>query len=115
MIWQIRWFFDQTGASRLVMAMKGKRNPDYGEISRAARCLWEVLDETLPYGAPVLLVLEQDIAKALGTLMRRFSGGRRQIVVVDNIRTEEGDYMDFGKPVMAGMVIPVIIKTMVFG
>lgn len=115
LIWQIRWFLDQTGASRLVMAMKGKRNPDYGEISRAARCLWEALDETLPYGAPVLLVLEQDMAKALGTLLRRFSGGRRQLVVVDNIRTEEGDYMDFGKPVMAGMVIPVIIKTMVFG
>ena len=49
LIWQIRWFLDQTGASRLVMAMRGgggggggKRNPDYGEIMPGGRCLWKL-------------------------------------------------------------------------
>ena len=50
-----------------------------------------------------------------GELIRRLSGGRRQVVAADSIQTEEGDYIDFGKPVMNGMVIPVVIKTMVFG
>ena len=48
-------------------------------------------------------------------MIRRLSGGRRQVVAADSIQTEEGDYIDFGKPVMNGMVIPVVIKTMVFG
>lgn len=112
---QLRWFLGQTGASRIVLAMKGKQNPDYEELKRAAECIWQALDEVLPEGAPVLLIIEHDIAKAMGNLIRRTAGGKRQVAAADRIQADEGDYIDFGKPVMEGMVIPVVIKTMVFG
>ena len=112
---QVRWFMEQTGADRIVLAMEGKKDPDYEEIRRGAECIWQVLDEMLPPEAPVLLVIENDIAKAMGVLMKRLSRKKRQIAVIDSIRTEAGDYLDFGKPVMDGMVIPVVIKTLVFG
>lgn len=115
LIRQLHWFLSQTGSGRMVLAMEGKRNPDYEELKRAAECIWKALDGILPVGEPVLLVIEHDIAKAMGELIRRLSGGRRQVVAADSIQTEEGDYIDFGKPVMNGMVIPVVIKTMVFG
>ena len=115
LIRQLRWFLEQTGADRIVLAMKGKRNPDYEELKRAAECIWRALDEVLPTEAPILLVIEHDIGKAMGELIRRMAGGKRQVAAADRIWVDEGDYIDFGKPVMGGMVIPVVIKTMVFG
>ena len=59
----------------------------------------------------LLVVLEQDLAKALGLLMKRQAGGRR-IICLDRIRALPGDYIDVGHSV-AGTV-PVIVKTLIF-
>ena len=61
------------------------------------------------------MVLEKDIAKALGLRIREELGGRRKVVCIDGIRAEQGDYVDLGRPVMNGMVIPVVVKTLLFG
>ena len=63
LIRQLHWFLSQTGSGRMVLAMEGKRNPDYEELKRAAECIWKALDGILPVGEPVLLVIEHDIAK----------------------------------------------------
>lgn len=39
----------------------------------------------------------------------------RNIVVIDEIRVEDNNFVDFGKPVMNGLVIPVVVKTLLFG
>ena len=57
----------------------------------------------------------EDIAKALGLRIREELGGRRKVVCIDGIRAEQGDYVDLGRPVMDGMVIPVVVKTLLFG
>ena len=33
----------------------------------------------------------------------------------DGVEVEEGNYMDLGHPVMGGLVIPVVVKTLLFG
>ena len=30
-------------------------------------------------------------------------------------KTVDGEYVDMGKPMMNGMVIPVVVKTLIFG
>ena len=112
---KLRWFLEQSSAEQMVLALPGKNDPTYGELKTLAACLSGAMDRCLPTGAPVLIALEQDIAKALGVLLEAVLRGRRQVVCIDGIKVEQGDYVDFGKPVLDGLVIPVVVKTLLFG
>ena len=70
---------------------------------------------TIPTGEPFLFVVREDMAKALGQLLRQRFLKERNIVVIDEIRVEDNNFVDFGKPVMNGLVIPVVVKTLLFG
>ena len=70
---------------------------------------------TIPTGEPLLFVVREVMAKALGQLLRQRFLKERNIVVIDEIRVEDNNFVDFGKPVMNGLVIPVVVKTLLFG
>jgi len=112
---KIRWFLGQSESDRLILALPGAANPDYDELKILARSLCRAIDEALPEGAPALVVLEQDIAKALGILMEKEWNGRRKVACIDGIKVEQGDYVDLGRPMLNGLVIPVVVKTLLFG
>lgn len=112
---KIRWFLQQSESERLILALPGLANPEYKEIKILAHCLCEAADRALPADEPVLIVLEQDIAKALGILMEKELSGRRKVACIDGIKVEQGDYVDLGKPMLNGLVIPVVVKTLLFG
>ncbi|MEG1205710.1 MAG: ethanolamine ammonia-lyase reactivating factor EutA [Angelakisella sp.] len=112
---RVQWFLEQSDATGLVLSAKGKKNPDYSELKRFAAVLAGGLDSRLPPGAPLLVAVECDIAKALGQLIWAALGGRRQLCCIDSVHMEQGDYLDFGAPLMDGLVIPVVVKTLIFG
>ena len=99
----------------MILALPGLADPTYDQLCTLAACLAEGLDRALPPGQPVLVVLEQDMAKALGLLLAGQLAGRRQTVCIDGIHVDQGDYVDLGRPVMDGLVIPVVVKTLLFG
>ncbi len=112
---RVRWFLDQCGAERMILALPGKADPGYRELQAAAGAIAEALDQALPPGAPVLVVVERDMAKALGQAMESLLRDRREVAALDSIRVEQNDYVDLGRPLMGGMVIPVVVKTLIFG
>ena len=73
------------------------------------------LDEFLPDGEPMIIVTQSDIAKVLGQVLKRLYGQKRDIISVDSISVDDGDFVDLGSPLMDGMVIPVVVKTLIFG
>ena len=109
------WFLKQSDCDHFILAMPGKKDPDYSEVKEAARCIVEAADGVLPADKPILVVLEQDMAKALGFAMKTFSNNRRKVAAIDSIAVEGGDYVDIGRPLMDGLVVPVVVKTLVFG
>ena len=112
---RIQWVLGQNDEEHFIMAMPGKRNPGYMEMKRAAASIRQIMDRVQPPGEPILLVIESDIAKAMGQMIRQQPDLKRQVVAIDSIHVEDGEYVDMGKPMMNGMVIPVVVKTLIFG
>ena len=109
------WFMQQSDCDHFILAMPGKKDPDYHEVKAMARCIVEAADYVLPAGKPILVVLEQDMAKALGFAMKDCAVCRRKVAAIDSIAVEASDYVDIGRPLMDGLVVPVVVKTLVFG
>ena len=114
-IQRIQWVLGQNDEEHFILAMPGKRNPGYMEMKRAAASIRQIMDRVQPPGEPILLVIESDIAKAMGQMIRQQPDLKRQVVAIDSIHVEDGEYVDMGKPMMNGMVIPVVVKTLIFG
>ena len=90
-----------------VLTMPGIRSPSYGEIRTLA-------EEIAASGAePVLVCLEQDMAKALGQALAVRLGQDAKILCIDRVRLREESYLDVGTPV--GPAFPVVVKTLVLG
>ena len=80
-----------------------------------AETLAGTLDRTLPEGAPLLVIVRRDMAKALGQRLAALLGARRPVAVLDGISADQGTFIDLGRPVMDGMALPVVVKTLLFG
>lgn len=94
-----------TQENRAVLSYAGKQSPGYGEITRMAE---EILSRTQP---PILLCLQQDMAKALGQALALRLPKDAEILCIDRIRVGEGSFLDIGAPV--GCALPVVVKTLV--
>lgn len=63
---------------------------------------------------PLLLVIENDIAKALGQAIKVQLDNNKDLICIDGIATRDGDYIDVGEPIGEGGVLPVVVKTIIF-
>jgi ethanolamine utilization protein EutA len=89
-----------------VLAMPGFSAAGYAQIAALAN----VIADSFPPG-PVYLVLEQDMAKALGQALALRLSAERELLCLDRLRLEENSYLDVGAPV--GPALPVVIKTLI--
>lgn len=111
---RMSWFAQQSGSTRMLLSLRGQRDPTYEAVKTLAACLVRAADPALPPGEPLLIALEEDMAKALGAAMGPLLRGR-PLVSIDSVHMEDGDYVDLGRPLMNGLVIPVVVKTLLFG
>jgi len=89
-----------------ILALTGPAAPEYRDIRDLANGLAEGCRE-----GPLLVCLEQDMAKALGQALALRLGDSRSVLCLDRVKLEEGDYLDVGAPV--GPALPVVVKTLV--
>lgn len=89
-----------------ILSLEGIQSPSYRQIRELAE---EILSQMQP---PVLLCLEQDMAKALGQALALRLPPDAPVLCIDRIRLGEGSFLDIGTPV--GSAVPVVVKTLVF-
>ena len=89
-----------------VLALEGLRSPGYGQVAGLAEEAAEMFA-----GRPVLLALQEDMAKALGQQLALRLGSGAQILCIDRVKLRSGDYLDVGHPV--GPALPVVVKTLI--
>lgn len=111
---KLRWFCHGEEEQQIALAIKGVKNPSFGQVCRIAQEILKGMEDILKTTLPVIVITEHDMAKALGQTLHRHLGYRREVVCLDDISVENGDYIDIGKPLAGGRVVPVVIKTLVF-
>ena len=89
----------------VIVSLEGIPSPSYRQVTELAE---EILSRMSP---PILLCVEQDMAKALGQALAVRLPTDAPILCIDRIRVGEGSFLDIGAPV--GSALPVVVKTLV--
>ena len=92
------------------ICMDGVQAPPYALVEQAAQSLARAM---APYW-PKIVILREDMAKALGQALMRAWPGDTPFLCMDGISLTYGDTVDIGAPLSGGRVIPVIVKTLAF-
>jgi len=111
---KLRWFCHGEEAQQIALAIKGVKNPSFSQVCKIAQEVLKGMEDILKTRLPVIVITENDMAKALGQTLHRYLGYGREVICLDDISVENGDYIDIGKPLAGGRVVPVVIKTLVF-
>ncbi len=97
----------------VAIALRGKPDPSYPEVKRLAAAMAASAEACLAPGRPLVLVFENDMAKVFGMCFLQVSD--RRLVSIDGIPVQSADHIDIGRPIVGGLVVPVVIKTLLFG
>ena len=101
-------------SSTMALAMNVSGQPDYGYIRKLAESIESIVDKSEPPEAPLFLVLDVDVAKSLGGILKEEIKLDRAIICIDGIEVGDLDYVDIGKPMGVSEVIPVTVKSLIF-
>lgn len=93
----------------VVFWFEGKKSPSYKDVKQATDVIWHFYSKNK---MPILLMFQNDIAKAMGQMLRIRSGHQRKILCIDSVEVSEGDYIDFCKAV--GETILITVKTLLY-
>ncbi len=101
------------GENLVALSLKGEQNVKFNSIKAYVDRIILAMEPIIKSENPLIIILENDMGMVLGqALMLRL--GKKDIVCLDSINTELGDYIDIGKPLMNGRVLPVVVKTLMF-
>ncbi len=111
---QLPIYMPEGKPEQVAIAFTGQGRTSFAAIQEIAKAVINGAQEVMKADLPLILVVENDIAKALGHALNVQLEHKKDVICIDNIRTLSGDYIDIGEPVGGGHVVPVVIKTLVF-
>ena len=99
---------------QLAIAFSGQYHTSFQQIQELAALLIRGADRVIKGSYPLILVIENDIAKVLGNALNVLLERKKDVICIDGIHAQSGDYIDIGEPVADGHVVPVVTKTLIF-
>jgi ethanolamine utilization protein EutA len=99
----------------LVVALRWEGPPEYPRLRGLAEAVAKGLADRIAAGAPLYLMLDGDVARTLGLLLREELGITNDLVVIDGVLLRDFDYVDLGRVRQPSGTVPVTIKSLVFG
>jgi ethanolamine utilization protein EutA len=106
-------FFEGDSLANIAFAFQGIQYFTFSDVQKIARGIIKGTEQLINLNMPIIIVIEQDAGKVLGQTIK-FLNPNIKLICVDQIKVDEGDYIDIGKSIAGGTVVPVVIKTLVF-
>jgi ethanolamine utilization protein EutA len=105
--------YESGGTDEIVaIGLSGKNFGHFDDIQNLAKSILRAFSDYKD--KPIVVVVESDIAKVLGTALKMHMEKDQPLICIDSIFVRDGDYVDIGLPVASGHVVPVITKTLIF-
>jgi ethanolamine utilization protein EutA len=102
------------GEETVALYFKDPVRASYPKLELFAKSIEAALPISIENNIPIILIFEQDIACSVGNVIRRETGLKTNLLSLDELILEEGDWIDIGEPLVAGQVFPVTVKSLVF-
>ncbi|TFG34781.1 hypothetical protein EU527_01630 [Candidatus Thorarchaeota archaeon] len=110
----IKRFDLREGEDRMILAFKDAVRPSYENLMEFVKGVVASLPNTIVKNQPIMMCFDTDIGNSVGNIMRRETGIINEILSIDEISLREGDFIDIGAPIIEDIVVPVVVKTLVF-
>ena len=101
------------GEAPIALAFHDPVGPEYERLKTFSLGLAEAVRETVESGQPIILVFDTDIGNSVGNVLHRETR-TRNVLSIDEISLDEGDFIDIGEPIIGDPVYPVVVKSLVF-
>ena len=102
------------GEDIVALYFRDPARASYPQLELFAQSIEVALPRTIHNQLPIILIFETDIACSVGSVIRRETGLKTNLLSLDELTLKEGDWIDIGEPLVAGQVFPVTVKSLVF-
>ncbi len=102
------------GVDPLILAFNNSVKPSYEILKEFAIGVIGALPNTVKNKTPIFMCFDADIGNSVGNVIKRETGIQNELLSIDEIKLKEGDFIDIGEPIIEDVVVPVVIKTLVF-
>ena len=112
---KVQWFNLKAEKQNLALAFSGPDNLGFSGLTTLADEIIKGMQGVLCKTCPLVVIIEKDLAKVMGQTLRSRLEFKKDVICIDTIKVENGDYIDIGRELVDGNVVPVIVKTLAFG
>jgi len=102
------------GEDIVALYFKDPVRASYPKLELFAKSIEAALPRSVENKRPIILIFEKDIACSVGNVIQRETHLSTNLLSLDELYLEEGDWIDIGEPLVAGQVFPVTVKSLVF-
>jgi len=79
-----------------------------------AKTIEKALPNSIANNMMIILIFDQDMGGSVGIALRRETAIQNNLICMDELDLEEGDWIDIGAPLYSGQAFPVTVKSLVF-
>lgn len=102
------------GSHPVALSLRWSGEPLYARLRALADGIAQGLSTHVDAGQPLVVLVDGDIGRSLGSILRRDIGVTVPVVCLDGLVLQELDYVDIGDLIRPSGVVPLVIKSLLF-
>jgi ethanolamine utilization protein EutA len=102
------------GQEIVALYFKDPVRVNYPELELFAKSMEIALPNAIAKGLPIILIFQKDIACSVGNVIRRETCLKTNLLSLDELSLNDGDWIDISEPLVERDVFPVTVKSLAF-